>query len=205
MPDRITPPYLTGPDPRTVEPPPSRRGIWWAVGTAAVVSAALGATLAGLITARVNSGNAAPPPVTSTVSVTAQTPTPAPLPAAAADRSTCQAYSSAGKLLESATRTLQVIPANKTVLDPAVRTAPDMAAAVQEAAALYGQAADAMKRGISPGTSRILADSATALNGALSSMATAYRTYDPNVGDVYEVGKAADGAMAALCTRLAPP
>jgi len=167
-----------------------------------VLSAALGATLAGLITARVSSENVAA--VTSTVTVTAQPATPAPLPATDADRSTCQAYSSAGKLLQSATTLLQVIPADKTILDPAVRANTDMAAAVQKAAALYGQAAAAIKRGTAPGTSAVLADSATALNGALSSMATAYRTYDANVADVYEVGKAADGAMSALCTRLAP-
>ncbi|MCT7373149.1 hypothetical protein [Mycolicibacterium llatzerense] len=201
MADRIAPPPY--PAPPTPRPRRSRRVTAWTVGVVAVLSAALGATLAGLITSRVSSENAVS--VTSTtVTVTAQPTTPAPLPAAVADRSTCQAYSSAGKLLQSATTTLQVIPADKTVLDPAVRASAEMAAAVQKAAALYGQAADAIKRGTAPGTSAVLADSAAALNGALSSMATAYRTYDANVADVYEVGKAADGALAALCTRLAP-
>lgn len=203
MADRIAPPYPAGPPAPTTPPPRRTRRAWTAAGVVAVLSAALGAILTGAITAHVSSEENAVP-VPSTVTVTAQPISPAPLPAADADRSTCQAYSSAGKLLQSATTTLQVIPVNKTVLDPAVRTDARMAAAVQKAAALYGEAADAIARGTAPGTSAILAESATALNGALSAMATAYRTYDANVADVYEVGKAADGAMVALCTRLAP-
>lgn len=208
MPDPAPPPtYPTWPPPSPYPAAPPRPRHRWAVTAAvAVVSAAVAATLAGIITANTDrdSETAA---AASTVTVTAQPPTPStpePMPAADADRTTCQEYARAGDLLRSATTVLQIIPADKTVLDPAVRSNPELAAATQKAASLYGQAADALAMGTAPGTTAVLAQSAHAMSEALGAMATAYRTYDANVADVYEVGKASDGAMATLCTRLAP-
>lgn len=209
MADPAPPPtYPTAWPPPTPYPPaprPPRR--WVATAAVAIVSAAVAAVLASIITAHNTGRDSAPAAAVSTITVTAQpsTPnTPAPLPTADADRTTCQSYARSGELMRSATTVLQIIPPDKTVLDPSVRSNPDMSAATQKAAALYGQAADAMSMGTAPGTTTVLAQSARALSESLSAMATAYRSYDPNVGDVYEVGKAADGAMATLCTRLAP-
>ena len=196
----------TWPPPAPYPAPPRPRHRWAVTAAVAVVSAAIAATLASVITATANRDSVTAA-VASTVTVTAQpsTPiTPAPMPTAAADRTTCQAYARAGDLLRSATTVLQIIPADKTVLDPVVRSTPELAAATQKAASLYGQAADAVAMGTAPGTTAVLAQSANAMSEALSAMATAYRTYDANVADLYEVGKASDGAMATLCTRLAP-
>ena len=208
MPDPAPPPtYPAWPPPASypATPPPRRR--WVLPAAAAVVSAAVAATLASIITANNTGRNDEAATAATTITVTAQPPTsatPAPLPTVDADRATCSAYARAGDLLRSATTVLTIIPADKTILDPVVRSNPEMEAAAQKAASLYGQAADAVAMGTVPGTTAVLAQSAHAMGEALSALQTAYRTYDANVGDVYEVGKAADGAMATLCTRLAP-
>lgn len=208
MTDPAPPPtYPAWPPPAPYPPAPRPRRRWVATAAAAAISAAVAATLASIITANNTARDSDATATASTVTVTAQPATPnspAPIPTVTADRTTCQAYSRAGELLRTATTVLQIIPADKTVLDPAVRSDPGMFAATQKAASLYGQAADAVAMGTAPGTSDVLAQSARAMSEALSAMATAYRTYDPSVGDIYEVGKASDGAMATLCSRLAP-
>lgn len=184
-------------------PPAARRR--WPVFVGGV---AIGAAIAAAITAALMASTrdtATRTPVTITAAPTPPAPTtPAPLPAAEANRHTCDAYSAAGKQLRMATESLQVIPPDITIVAPEVRANPDWSAAVQRAADLYGQAAMTLATGLAPGSTPALDQTANAFSDALRAMATAYRTYDDAVGDIYAVGKASDGAMSVLCKRLAP-
>lgn len=167
---------------------------------------AIGAVVAAALTAGLMAGTrdtATRTPVTITATPPAPT-TPAPLPAAEANRATCDAWVAAGDLIHAASKAQSAIPQGMTILDPAVRTNPDWSAAVQRAAEQYKQAGEKMGSGIAPGTTTILDQSARATAAGLTTLATAYNTFDEANGNAYHVVKESSDTMDVLCTRLAP-
>lgn len=186
------------------QPPPARRR-WPAFAAGAAIGAALAATIASIITANMvgsdhTSTPAAPVPITETPAP----PPPAPLPAAEANRHTCNTWLSAGKLINDASTAQSVIPQGMTILDPAVRANPDWTAGVQKAGNLYGQAADTLAGDIAPGTSPMLAQTASTVVAALHALSTTTKAFDEASGNAYAVTKSAANAMDVLCERLAP-
>lgn len=203
----MSPPVLPPPPPpRPHSPAPPRRRRVRRSTAAGIAIAAAAAAAAATASVTVDTDTATPEPAaTVTVSVSASpSPTPSPLPAADADRATCTAYSRGVTVFHAAPDALSVIPAGLTILDPSVRATPARAAAVTAAAGLYKQAGAIITTGIAPGATEILASTAQSAGTALDAIAAAYSTYDPNVAEVYALGKSATAAVAALCERLAP-
>lgn len=207
MPDPAPPTYPAWPPPAPYPPAPRPRRRWVATVAAAVISAAVAATLASIITAH-NTGRDNPAAATtSTVTVTAQPPTPstpAPVPAADADRTTCQAWVSAGTLIRAASSAQSVIPPGMTIVDPAVQDNPAWKAGVIKAGDLYGQAADTLAAGTPQGTTPMLEQTAAATVGALEALSTTTTGFDEASGNGYAVVKSVANAMDVLCERLAP-
>jgi len=167
---------------------------------------AIGAAIAAAITAALTAGTsdtATRTPVTITAPPPAPT-TPAALPAAEANRATCDAWVATGDLIHAASKAQSAIPQGMTILDPAVRANPDWSAAVQRAADQYKQAGDKLASGIAPGTTTILDQSARATAAGLTTLATAYNTFDEANGNAYHVVKESSDTMDVLCSRLAP-
>lgn len=208
MPDPAPPPtYPTWPPPSPYPAAPPRPQHRWAVTAAvAVVSAAVAATLAGIITANTDrDGETAP--AASTVTVTAQPPTPsspAPMPAADADRTTCQSWVSAGTLIRGASSAQSVIPPGMTIVDPAVQGNPAWKAGVIKAGDLYGQAAETLAAGTPQGTTPMLEQTAAAARESLRALSTTTTSFDEASGNGYAVLKSVANAMDVLCERLAP-
>lgn len=206
MSDTAPPPYTnwppsTAPSTSTAQVAAPRRR--W---PAFVGGVALGAVIAAAITAAIatHAGTATTgTPVTITATPPAPVP-PAPLPAAEADRQTCNAWLSAGKLINDAATNLAVFPSGVKVLDPAVRANPEWTAAVQKAANLYGQAATTLASDTAPGTTDILNKTSVATAAALRVLSTGYGTFDDAAGNTYHMVKESADTMDALCNRLAP-
>lgn len=207
MPDPTRPPIDQAWPPQHYPPPPlppapaARRR--WPVFVGGV---AIGAAIAAAITAALMAGTsdtATRTPVTITATPPAPT-TPAPLPAAEANRATCDAWVATGDLIHAASKAQSAIPQGMTILDPAVRANPDWSAAVQRAAAQYKQAGDKLASGIAPGTTTILDQSARATAAGLTTLATAYNTFDEANGNAYHVVKESSDTMDVLCNRIAP-
>lgn len=161
------------------------------------------AAIAALVTAQVTSRPAREAaPVTVTMSPSAS-PSPVVLPAEQADRKTCQAWDAAVEKIR-ASREVQapIVAAGLTLADPEVRENPEWSAAVQKAADLYGQAADALV--VTPGTTLILDQAAHAAADTLRTLSTAVKTFDPANGNVFAMKDEAYDAVQVLCERLAP-
>lgn len=201
--DRAWPPQHY-PPPAPLPPAPAARRRW----PVFVGGVAIGAAIAAAITAALMAGTrdtATRTPVTITATATPPAPTtPAPLPAAEANRHTCNTWLSAGKMINDASTAQSVIPQGMTILDPAVRANPDWTAGVQKAGNLYGQAADTLAGDIAPGTSPMLAQTASTVVGALHALSTTTKAFDEASGNAYAVTKSAANAMDVLCERLAP-
>lgn len=188
--------------PPPLPPAPAAR-LRWPVFVGGV---AIGAAIAAALTAGLMAGTrdtSVRTPVTITETPPAPT-TPAPLPEAEANRATCDAWVAAGDLIHAASKAQSAIPQGMTILDPAVRANPDWSAAVQRAAEQYKQAGGKLASGIAPGTTTILDQSARATAAGLTTLATAYNTFDEANGNAYHVVKESSDTMDVLCTRLAP-
>ncbi|GAT06213.1 uncharacterized protein RMCFA_6324 [Mycolicibacterium fortuitum subsp. acetamidolyticum] len=208
MTDPAPPPTYPAWPPQAPYPPaPRPRRRWAATATAAVISAAVAATLASIITANNTGRDSAATATASTVTVTAQPPTPnspTPVPAATADRTTCQAWVSAGTLIRGASEAQSVIPPGMTIVDPAVQDNPAWKAGVIKAGDLYGQAADTLAAGTPNGTTPMLDQTAAAAVGALQALSTTTKGFDEASGNGYAVVKSVANALDVLCERLAP-
>lgn len=204
-----TPPQLPGYPPLPPVPPSGggRRRRWPALVAAAAVGAVVAAGAAALITTQARDGaatSAAPAP--STVKVPAPTPAaPAPLPTAQADRQTCQVgFIGTQAPTKSAAQALAILPPGMKVLDPAVQSNPDWAAAVRRAGDYYRQASDALRAHIAPGTTPVLAQAANTAVNAFRLVGDAYVNGDPIAGNAFELALESSDQMVALCQRLAP-
>lgn len=189
---------MTGYPPPYAAPRAARR--WPMVAGVAIPVAILAAALAAAITAHITAGRTPTP-------ATPPSPSPAaapPMAPAAADRATCAGYDTAGRLMAAAVAAVNVLPPGVAVTDPAVQSNPQWKAAAARSADLYGQAADALRGGLTAGTTPALADTAAALAAALTALRTLDADRDAAAGDVYAAAQATDRATAALCNRLAP-
>jgi hypothetical protein len=204
------PPVMPGYCPLPPGPPADDRPRRWpGLISAGVVGAVVAAVAAAVITvqARDTTTAAAPTaPARVTVTVPAPTPvSPAPLPTAQADRQTCeQGWIPAGHFADSGKAALATLPKGTRVGDPAVRTNPDWAAAVQKAADSYRQASDALASQIAPGTTPMLAQAAQTAARALHVLGDADSASDLIAGNAGEIGNAAAKEVGVLCMRLAP-
>lgn len=190
-------------------PSPGNRGRrrWPAIVAAAAVGALTSSVLAAVVTAQTrDSETATSAGAPSTVTIAAPTPqSPAPLPTAQADRQTCQiGFKSTEAPTQSAADSLRQLPPGMKVLDAAVQTNPEWAAAVRRAGEYYKQAGAAQLAQIAPGTTPVLAESAHTLADALQLIGHAYVNFDPIAGNAYDIVIAASDQMTDLCTRLAP-
>lgn len=189
-------------------PPRDTQRRWPALVGVAAASAAVAATVTALITSQVVrsdsvTGRSTAPAVTVTATPAAPAP-PAPLPAAQADRQTCDAWHTAGETMHAASHALSVLPRGMTIADQAVRDNPEWSAAVQKAAALYGQAGDTLSAGVAPGTTQVLSQTAAATSAALHALSTADATLDAAGGNTYNMMHESSDAMDVFCGRLAP-
>lgn len=202
-----TPVYPSYP-PGYTPPQPPRRRLWPAFVGVGVGSAAV----AALVTALITSGSNSAEPITSRAATATTTvtvapsspPAPAALPTAQADRQTCQAWLTAGALINSSANARSVLPSGMTVSDPAVRANPDWSSAVQRSAGLYRQAAEVLRSRVAPGSTEILAASAQAEAATLQALSISVGGYDAANGNNYEAAKQGGNAMDVLCQRLAP-
>lgn len=192
----------TRPTPRPSLPPPRLRRRWPPLVIVGVAAGVVAVAIAALVTAQVTSRPAREAaPVTVTVSPSAS-PSPVVLPAEQADKKTCQAWDAAKEKTSAAVAALQVIPKEITITTAAVRENPEWSAAVQKAADLYGQAADALV--VTPGTTLILDQAAHATADTLRTLSTAVKTFDPANGNIGSMTNEAYDAVQVLCERLAP-
>lgn len=202
--DQAWPPQQQYPPLPLPQPPaPAARRRWPVFVGGVAIGAAIAAAITAALTAGTRENTATRTPVTITATPPAPT-TPAPLPAAEANRHTCDAWVAAGDLIHDASRAQSAIPQGMTILDPAVRANPDWSAAVQRAADQYKQAGDKLTSGVAPGTTTILDQTARATAAGLTTLATAYSTFDGANGNAYHVVKESSDTMDVLCNRLAP-
>ena len=172
----------------------------------AASTALLTAAITAVVTASaVSGGRSTSLPVTFS-----KTPMPppvrasAPLPIAQADQNTCAAFADAGEQMTTADRALELIPPETAALDREVSTHPDWADAIEDASAVYAQAAQTLAAGTASGSTPLLESTAQALSLEIKALAAAYQTYDSSLGDLVNARKSTEGAMAQLCERLAP-
>ena len=208
MTDPAPPPtYPAWPPPASYPAPPTPRRRWALTAAVAVVSAAVAATLASIITAN-NTGRdderATPATTVTMTALPPTTATAAPLPTVDADRATCQSWASAGTLIRAASEAQSVIPQGMTIIDPAVQDNPGWRAGVIKAGDLYGQAANTLASGTARGTTPMLEQTATAAVGSLHALSTTTTNFDEASGNGYAVVKSVANAMDVLCDRLAP-
>lgn len=186
--------------------PPAERRRWPVLVAAGVVGAVAATITAAVVTAKaLDTTSASAPTALAHVTVTAapRTPiSPARLPVEKADHRTCQKRAEASRLISLALTVQGVIPKGMTIVDPAVRSNPEWAAAVQRAGALYNQAGDSLQ--VAPGTTQILTNAVTAAAKALHALGTFYASFNKVSSDAQEIAKNASGTMDALCDRLAP-
>lgn len=199
-PQQYTPPPLLPPP---LPPAPAARRRWPVFVGGVAIGAAIAAAVTGALMAGTRDTSSRTPVTITTTAPPAPT-TPASLPAAEANRATCDAWVATGDLIHAASKAQSAIPQGMTILDPAVRANPDWSAAVQRAADQYKQAGDKLASGIAPGTTTILDQSARATAAGLTTLATAYNTFDEANGNAYHVVKESSDTMDVLCNRLAP-
>lgn len=206
------PPHLPPPPPGYAPQPPRpsarahRR--WPLLAGAAVVGAVIASAAAAVITIQVRDSGTVTSGSPAPVSVTVAAPTPsspAPLPALQADRQTCQqGWLPAGRLIDSATGALNVLPKGMRINDPAIQSNPEWSAAVVRAGDFYHQASEALDRQIAAGTTPILLEAATTAVKALRSLGDATSAPGEINGNAFDIANEAAAQVGVLCTRLAP-
>lgn len=203
-------PPMPGYSPQPPGPPADiGRRRWPVLLTAGAIGAVIAAAVAAVITVQ-GRGTSSPavtePPAPVTVTVAAPTrPPPAPLPTSQADRQTCQeGWVPAGKLIDSATAALNVLPQGMKINDPAVQTTPEWADAVVKAGGFYRQASDALETQIAPGATPILLEAANTAAKALRSLGDATSAPGDINGNAFDIANEAAVQVGVLCTRLAP-
>jgi hypothetical protein len=203
-------PPLPGYSPHPPGPPEKTdRHRWPVLLTAGTIGAVVASAIAVVITVQARDTSApavtqAPSPITVTVAAPTR-PAPAPLPTSQADRQTCQqGWVPAGKLIDSATAALNVLPQGMKINDPAVQTNPDWVAAVVKAGGFYRQASDALETQIAPGASPILFEAANTAAKALRSLGDATSAPGDINGNAFDIANEAAAQVGVLCTRLAP-
>ena len=191
-------------------PPPhvAGRRRRWPLVAAIVVGAMTGVVAAVVIVMQIRPGPAAVPPAAHPVTVTVPAPTPAkpaPLPTEQANRKTCdEGLTSAERFINEALAALATLPAEAKIGVGVVPTNPAWNAVVQRAAADYQRASEVLNAGIAPGTTPLLAASATTHVKVLRLLAEANRTDDRMIGNAVEAGNSSAENMATLCERYAP-
>lgn len=202
------PPPPPGYTPQPPHPPARAHRRWPVLAGAAAIGAVIASAAAAVITVQVRDSSTvtaeSPAPVTVTVAAPTS-PSPAPLPALQADRQTCQqGWLPAGRLIDSATGALNVLPKGMRINDPAVQSNPEWSAAVVSAGGFYHQASEALDRQIAPGTTPILLDAATTAVKALRSLGDATSAPGEINGNAFDIANEAAAQVGVLCTRLAP-
>lgn len=203
------PPQMPGyPPPLPPGPPARGRRRWPMLIVAGAVGAVIASGAAALITTQARGNTAAPAQTPAPVTVTVRAPAsaaPIPLPTAQADRQTCQVgFVATQAPTKSAAQALSILPPGVKVLDPAVQTNPDWAAAVHRAGEYYKQASEALRTQIAPGSTPVLEHAANTAVSAFRLIGDAYTNFDPIAGNAYEMALESSDQMVALCTRLAP-
>ncbi|MCH9731997.1 MAG: hypothetical protein K0U84_20380 [Actinomycetia bacterium] len=181
-------------------PRPPRR--WPAIAAAAGSGALVAAVITTLVTLAVTPTTPATPSAASpkTVTVTASPPAPpTPLTVSDADAQTCHAWGTADRLVTAGAVKLNTLPDDVQPTDSAIESDPVFSAAVIGAADLFDQAATVFDAQIAPGTSPTLAQTADTTASSLRTMAQAYRTFDPIVGNSIAVFQASQKALDWLC------
>lgn len=143
----------------------------------------------------------APAPVTVTATPAPPVPPvpPAPLPAAQADAATCKSWAKTVQLISAAEVALSVIPDGTTITSPGVEAQPTWVASINRAADIFDSAATQLGSQIAAGTSPILSGVAETTAATLRTAAVAYRTRDPQSGEIVTTLQTSHKAMGRLC------
>lgn len=203
------PPPPAGPPFQPYPQPPTdgrrRRG---PVVAAAVLGAVIAAVATAAIAVQSRPDPTAAPAAHAPVTVTVPAPKPAapsPLPTEQANHQTCyDGWDGASRFIDQAEAALATLPSGVKVGQPEVPTNPTWNAAAQQAATAYRQASDALKVGIAPGTTPMLAEAANTGVKQLRLLADAISTNNLMIGNAIEVGNASAKEIGTLCTRLVP-
>lgn len=189
-------------------PRPRRPRRWPAIVAAGVVGAVVASAVALGISLQGRGTDSTPTQAAAPVTVTVSAPTsaaPAPLPVAQADSQTCrQGWIPAGNLTDAAQGALHTLPPGVKVGDPQIESNPSWKSAVDQAAASYNRAADALEGAIAPGTTPVLAEAAHAAVNALRLLGDSYAVNAPILGNAVDIANDAGGHVGLLCQRLAP-
>lgn len=200
------PPQMPGYPPLPPGPPAGGSRRWPVLVGAAIIGAVVSAVAAFAITTQAQDTTVQGLPAPTTVTVAAPTPAPpVPLPVTEADRQTCQVgFVGTQAPTKAAAQALSLLPPGVKVLDPAVQSNPDWAAAVRRAGDFYKQASEALRTQIAPGSTPVLSQAANAAVSAFRVLGDAYINFDPIAGNAHDIALASSDQMVTLCQRLAP-